>query len=183
MVAAYDGEAVADDDIWAQRTKWASQQITKTQRDVLASWPETLVLEINGLGPTLFCHGSPRNDDEVITRVTPARRLGEMLAATVEDVIVCGHTHVQFDRAHEGKRIVNAGSVGMHSEGRPGAYWVLLGPDVELRRTFYDVEGAAELILASGFPEPDWLVERLTLDDPSLAETMSVYRERAATRL
>jgi diadenosine tetraphosphatase ApaH/serine/threonine PP2A family protein phosphatase len=103
-----------------------------------------------------------------------------MLASTAENVIVCGHTHVQFDRVHEGKRIVNAGSVGMHSEGRPGAYWVLLGPDVEMRRTTYDVERAAELIRTSGFPEPDWLVERLAADDPSLAETMSVYRERAA---
>jgi putative phosphoesterase len=181
MVASYDdGGAVTDDDVWARRTDWAARQITRAQRDLLDSWPETLVIDIDGLGPTLFCHGSPRSDDEVITRVTPPRRLDEMLASTAENVIVCGHTHVQFDRVHEGKRIVNAGSVGMHSEGRPGAYWVLLGPDVEMRRTMYDVERATELIRTSGFPEPDWLVERLTADDPSLAETMSVYRERAA---
>ena len=35
-------------------------------------------------------------------------------------------------------RWVNAGSVGMAYEDEPGAYWALLGPDVELRRTAYD---------------------------------------------
>jgi putative phosphoesterase len=184
IVACHDGATAADDDeIWARRNEWAAREITRAQRDVLDSWPETLVLDVDGLGPTLFCHGSPRSDDEVITRVTPAPRLDEMLASTAEDVIVCGHTHVQFDRAYGGKRIVNAGSVGMHSEGRHGAYWVLLGPGVELRRTLYDVERAAELILATGFPDPEWLVERLTADDPTLADTMSAYRERAATGL
>jgi diadenosine tetraphosphatase ApaH/serine/threonine PP2A family protein phosphatase len=167
--------------VWTRRVDWAARQITKAQRDVLEAWPETLVMDVDGLGPTLFCHGSPRSDDEVITRVTPAERLDGILASTAENVIVCGHTHVQFDRAHDGKRIVNAGSVGMHSEGRPGAYWALLGPGVELRRTQYDVEGAAELIRASGFPEPEWLVERLTANDPSIAETMSAYREQAAS--
>jgi diadenosine tetraphosphatase ApaH/serine/threonine PP2A family protein phosphatase len=155
--------------------------MTRAQRDLLDSWPETLVVDVDGLGPTLFCHGSPRSDEEVITRVTPARRLDPMVALTPENVIVCGHTHVQFDRVHEGKRIVNAGSVGMHSEGRPGAYWLLLGPGVAMRRTAYDVERAAELIRASGFPDPDWLVERLTANDPSIAATMSAYRERAAS--
>jgi diadenosine tetraphosphatase ApaH/serine/threonine PP2A family protein phosphatase len=181
MVASRNGETVGDDDVWARRTEWAARQITEAQRDVLGSWPETLVLDVDGLGPTLFCHGSPRNDEEVITRVTPPQRLDDLLASTAENVIVCGHTHVQFDRSHGGKRIVNAGSVGMHSEGRPGAYWLLLGPDVELRRTSYDVEAAAQLIRATGFPEPNWLVERLTADDPTIAETMSVYREGAAS--
>jgi diadenosine tetraphosphatase ApaH/serine/threonine PP2A family protein phosphatase len=98
-----------------------------------------------------------------------------------EDVIVCGHTHVQFDRAHRGKRVVNAGSVGMHLEGRPGAYWLLLGPDVELRRTAYDVEDAARQIRATGYPDPDELVERLAADDPAIAEEASARFERAAS--
>jgi hypothetical protein len=82
---------------------------------------------------------------------------------------------------HRGKRIVNAGSVGMHSEGRPGAHWFLMGPDVEARRTLYDLDDAVSRIRATDYPDPDELLERLTADDPSIAEEASALRERAAT--
>jgi putative phosphoesterase len=185
LVDHYDGtsmlgETVGEADVWVRRGKWAAEQITEAQRDFLASLPETLVLEIEGLGPTLFCHGSPRSDEEVITRLTPGTRLDELLSGVKETVIVCGHTHVQFDRAHGGKRVINAGSVGMHNEGRPGAYWLLIGPDVELRRTIYDVEDAAKRIRTTGFPDPDELLERLAANDPSIAEEASARFERAA---
>ena len=42
-------------------------------------------------------------------------------------LVVCGHTHMQFDRKVGATRVVNAGSVGMPF-GEPGAYWLLLGP-------------------------------------------------------
>jgi diadenosine tetraphosphatase ApaH/serine/threonine PP2A family protein phosphatase len=143
-------ETVGEDNVWVRRGAWAAQQITEAQRNVLASLPETVVLDIEGLGPTLFCHGSPRSDEEIITRLTADERLDEMLAGAAENVVVCGHTHVQFDRAHGGKLVVNAGSVGMHNEGRPGAYWLLMEPKVELRRTLYDIEDAAR-IRATGY--------------------------------
>ena len=187
LVNHYDGtsllpETVGADNVWVRRDEWGAQQITVAQRDFLASLPETVVLDIEGLGPTLFCHGSPRSDEEIITRLTPDKRLDEMLAGAAENVIVCGHTHVQFDRAHRGKRVVNAGSVGMHHEGRPGAYWLLMGADVELRRTRYDIEDAAKRIRSTGYPDPDALLERLTADDPSVAEEASALFERAATK-
>src|SRR3712207_7776889 len=49
-------------------------------------------------------------------------------------LVVCGHTHMQFDRTVDDIRIVNAGSVGMPFAA-PGAYWLLLGPDVRPMRT------------------------------------------------
>jgi len=187
LVDHYDGtsnlrETDGEDNVWVRRGEWAAQQITEAQRNFLASLPETLILEIEDLGLTLFCHGSPRSDEGIITRLTPAERLDEMLAGVAENVIVCGHTHVQFDRAHRGKRVVNAGSVGMYWEGRPGAYWLLVGPDLELRRTMYDIEDAAKRIRASGYPDPDELLERLTADDPCIAEEASALFERAATK-
>ena len=60
-----------------------------------------------------------------------------MFAGVTAPLIVCGHTHVQFDRSVAGKRIVNAGSVGMPFAPPPGAHWLLLGPNVELRQTAY----------------------------------------------
>jgi predicted phosphodiesterase len=186
VVDHYDGKPVSPDpggeeEVWMRRSQWVARQITEAQRNVLASFPETVVLDIDGLGPTLFCHGSPGSDAGIVTRLTPEKRLDELLAGVAEGVIVCGHTHVQFDRAHGGKRIVNAGSVGMHSEGRPGAYWLLLGPDVDLRRTIYDLEDAVRRIRATTYPDYDELLERLTVDDRSRADAASALFERAAT--
>lgn len=186
LVDQYDGttlRAPADrGNVWVRCEEWAAEQITHAQRDFLASLPETVVLDVEGLGPTLFCHGSPRSDEEVITRITPETRLDELLAATAENVIVCGHTHVQFDRTHRGKRIVNAGSVGMHLEGRPGAYWLLIGPNVGLERTMYDLDDAAKRIRATDYPGADELLDRLTATDPTIADEASARREQAATK-
>jgi putative phosphoesterase len=90
------------------------------------------------VGRVLFCHSTPRNDEEIFTRISPDERWGEALAGVDADVVVCGHTHIQFDRRIGDVRLVNAGSIGMPYEREPGAYWALLdGTEVELRRTEY----------------------------------------------
>jgi putative phosphoesterase len=90
------------------------------------------------VGRVLFCHSTPRNDEEIFTRVSSDERWGEALAGVDADVVVCGHTHIQFDRRIGDVRVVNAGSIGMPYEREPGAYWALLdGTEVELRRTEY----------------------------------------------
>src|SRR5262249_16782736 len=93
------------------------------------------------------------SDEEIVTRISPDSRFAGPLAGVSERVLVSGHTHVQFDRAVLGRRWINAGSVGMPYQGRPGAFWALLGPDVEFHDTPSDSEGASERILASGFPK------------------------------
>ena len=94
---------------------------------------------------------SPSADEPIFTRITPDDEVGDLLGGVEADLLVCGHTHVQFDRLlPTGLRIVNAGSVGMPYEGRRGAFWALLGPTVELRHTEYDVEAAAASIREAG---------------------------------
>ena len=117
----------------------------------VAGWPDTVTLDVDGLGPVLFCHGSPRSDTEMITALTPPARLEPMLAEVAEPVVVCGHTHIQFDRMIGDHRVVNAGSVGMPYEADPGAYWLQLGPEVELRHTEYDLPD----IGSTGWPD-EW---------------------------
>jgi putative phosphoesterase len=134
---------------------WMDDRLTPEQRAAVRSWPETVRLELEGLGHVLFCHGSPRRDDEVLTASTPHAQVAEALAGVSEEVVVCGHTHHQFDRTIAGRRLVNAGSVGVPYEGRPGAFWALLGPDVAFRRTEYDVSAAAERLRAAGLPGLD----------------------------
>ncbi len=104
-----------------------------------------------------------------------------MLEDVDEPVIVCGHTHVQFDRTIDGRRIVNAGSVGMPYQDEPGAYWAVLADNVELRRTEYDLDEAARLIAASGVPESDELIGILRRP-PSSEEASTHFEDLAAAR-
>jgi predicted phosphodiesterase len=181
LVALYDGTAAdgGETDVWGLRDRWAARQLTRAQRDFLAALPGTLALDVTGLGPTLFCHGSPRRDDEIITRATPEGRLRELLGGIAERVVVCGHTHVQFDRTVDGVRIVNPGSVGMPYEREPGAYWALLGPDVSLRRTSYDVAAAAAQFRGSAFPAADAFVGETFLAGPGPEEATAVLERLA----
>jgi hypothetical protein len=61
---------------------------------------------------------------------------------------------------------VNAGSVGMPF-GEPGADWVLLGPDVQLKHTLYDLNAAAERIRKTAFPWPNDFAEQYLLHPPT----------------
>ncbi len=165
--------------LWAERTRWSAAQLERGQRAWLAGLPDTQTLVVDGLGPVLFCHGSPRSDEEILTAISPEERVAAALAGVAEEVVVCGHTHVQFDRPVAGKRLVNAGSVGMPYAARPGAYWALLGPGVELRRTAYDVEAAADAIRVSGFPEAGALAAGNVLAVPSAEEATEQFERLA----
>jgi putative phosphoesterase len=171
-----DGGVMSD--VWRRRTDWMWEQIGGERRAFLGGLPETASLMVDGLGETLFCHGSPRSDEEAITALTTEERLRAILAEVAASVVVCGHTHHQFDRRVDGVRVVNAGSVGMPYEGRSGAYWAFLGPEVEHRRSEYDVEAAIAAIRASGYPEPEELVETLA-EPPSAEEAAQVLEQRA----
>jgi putative phosphoesterase len=143
--------------------------------DVVAGWSLTAQLDVDGLGPVLFCHGSPRSDEEILTRVSPEERVAAALAGLEAGVVVGGHTHVQFDREVAGRRLVNAGSVGMPYEGRTGAFWALLGPDVELRRTEYDAGHMIAALEALG--DPGALDRVGWLRDPPDPDEVSAYFE------
>jgi putative phosphoesterase len=96
---------------------------------------------LHGLPPTvqidrvLYCHATPRNDMDIFTVDTPAERIAFLFEDVDADVVVCGHTHMQFERTIAGKRVINSGSVGKPFEAKPGAYWTL---DLVHRFTQYD---------------------------------------------
>jgi predicted phosphodiesterase len=154
--------------------RWVVQQLQAEDEALLASWPTTLRLQVDGLGEVLFCHATPRSDTEIFTRLTPEDRLLGIFEGINAPLVVCGHTHMQFDRTIGGTRVVNAGSVGM-SFGEPGAYWLLLGPDVQLQRTSYDLAKAAGQIRGSRYPQADEFAARYVLQPPSETEMLDVF--------
>jgi putative phosphoesterase len=167
---------------WVSRTQWVHDRLSPEQRRFLDQLPEQTVLDIDGVGPALFVHGSPRSDEEIVTFFTADSRLREILQGVQQEIVVVGHTHSQFDRTLDGIRFVNAGSVGMPYEERPGAYWALLGPTVELKRTEYDLDQAVTAIRASGFPNVDDFVNRALVNRPSPREAAAFFEKVAAER-
>jgi diadenosine tetraphosphatase ApaH/serine/threonine PP2A family protein phosphatase len=132
---------------------WCAARLDDETRALVSTWPLTVVRELDGLGTVVFCHATPRDDEEILTRFTPDDAVQAALADAGGDVVVCGHTHVQFDRSPPGSaRVVNAGSVGLPYEGEPGARWLLIGDGVEHRRTPYDVDRALAELEPTGFP-------------------------------
>ena len=160
-----------------ERERWMQAHHTDAMREFLGTFEENVVVEVDGLGGVRFCHGSPRSDEECVTPETPEERVRDFIAGIDERVIVSAHVHIQFDREAARIRSVNAGSVGLPYEGRPGAYWALLGPDVELRRTEYDLDRAVEQFRASGQPNIEQIVE-LMLEPPEPREVIDDAEQR-----
>jgi predicted phosphodiesterase len=153
--------------------RWTAGEVISDHARVLASWPKTIQLEIPGLGEVLFCHGTPTSETDAFTRLTPEDVLLPVFDGLGVLLVVCGHTHMQFDRMIGTTRVVNAGSVGMPF-GRTGADWLLLGPDVELRNTSYDLADAAERIRATDYPQADSLATSLR-QPPSEEEILAQF--------
>jgi predicted phosphodiesterase len=153
---------------------WCREQLGVGATDRLAGAPLVRELDVDGLGTTLFCHATPRSDEEILTRITPEPAVAEAFERRAGAAVV-GHTHVQYDRRVGALRLVNAGSVGWPYEGRHGAFWALLGPGVELLSTTYDVDAAVEAIRSTGFPGAEDLAASLL--EPPTAEEATTYFE------
>jgi len=154
--------------------RWTTAQLQPELEPMLARWPKTVRLEIDGLGQVLFCHSTPRNETEVFTRLTAEDRLLPIFEELNAPVVVCGHTHMQFDRTIGRTRVVNAGSVGMPF-GEPGAYWLLLGSDIQLRHTAYDLAKATERIRATNYPQAEDFAAHNVLQPPSEKQMLEAF--------
>jgi putative phosphoesterase len=178
MVAALGGE-FSHASPWGARTRWAAERCTIAQMRLLSSLPTTVTLEIDGMGDVLFCHGSPRRDDEILTKVSPHSRLRAAMIGSVRPRVVHGHTHVQYERSVAGTHWICPGSVGLPYESEPGARWATFGPGVTLRRTPYDVERTIADVRAARFPDAEEFIEKYLLA-PSGPDEASAFFESLA---
>jgi diadenosine tetraphosphatase ApaH/serine/threonine PP2A family protein phosphatase len=159
---------------YRETMEWVARQLGPRDAEVLASWPATLEVEIDGLGDVLFCHATPRNDTEIFTRLTTDERLRPAFDGVHARIVVCGHTHMTFDRTVGSLRVVNAGSVGMPF-GAAGADWLLLGPDVERRHTPYDLDAAAARIRDTAYPQAEQFATQNVLRPPSAEQMLELF--------
>jgi hypothetical protein len=110
----------------------------------------------------------------VFTRQTPQEKIAPLFGNIREQLVVCGHTHMQFDRMIDKTRVVNAGSVGMSFQGN-GAFWLSLGSEVELRRSEYDLVDAAKRIRATSYPQAESFAEKNVLHPPTAEQMLAAY--------
>jgi predicted phosphodiesterase len=162
-------------------SQWAGEQLRPDQVDLLAGLPHPVTLEVGGFGPVVACHGSPRDDDEVVLVDTRLERWGEAFAGLPADVrtVLCGHTHMPFARLVDRRWVVNPGSIGM-PYGRPGGAWALLrGGQVSLRHTEVDLDAVCDRVVAeSGYEDREAWVEEYLRGRYSDADALPVFAPR-----
>lgn len=156
--------------------QWVAEQLRPSDELMLYGWPATTRMEIEGIGRVLFCHATPRNDTDIFTRLTADEVIAPVFANFDADVVVCGHTHMQFDRRLGDVRIINAGSVGMPF-GEPGAYWLVLGAEASLRRTTYDRADAAARIGATDYPLAKEFAAQYVHEPPTERKMLEIFSQ------
>ncbi|WP_431841001.1 metallophosphoesterase family protein [Calidifontibacter indicus] len=137
-------------------TPWAADQLSTEHVELLERLPHPLVLAVEGFGPVVFCHGSPRRDDELVLVDAPMSRWAAALSGLADDqmTVVCGHTHMPFVRLVDRRLVINPGSIGM-PYGRAGGSWALLhNGGVSLRHTHIDIDAAVSAVV-QGSTYPD----------------------------
>lgn len=158
--------------------EWTAAQLGEEHAAALSGWPATVSVR-SGDRRVLFCHATPRDDNEIFTSLTPLQRLEPVFGSVGADLVVCGHTHFQFRLQVAGVEVVNAGSVGMPFDA-PGAYWLLVvDGHAEFRRTDFDLEGAAARIRGTDYPQAEAFAGGNVLRPPA-RDVMEQRLEQAA---
>jgi diadenosine tetraphosphatase ApaH/serine/threonine PP2A family protein phosphatase len=163
--------------------EWVGAQMTGDQSAAVRAWPKTLRVAIPGVGDALFCHATPRDENEIFSRLTPDDLLQPVFDTLDCALVVCGHTHMPFVRTIGRTRVVNAGSVGMPFGGDTAAQWLLIegsdstlgAPAIEPRRTPYDVNAAADTIRATRCPLADEFFVRNLINPPAEQQMLDAF--------
>ncbi len=158
-----------------EQLRWCGAQLSDEEAAFVATWPTTVRLTIAPIGDVVFCHATPRNDLDIFVAQTPEAPLRPLFDDARAPLVVCGHTHMAFDRSIGTTRVVNAGSVGMPF-GTPGAHWLLIGQGIEFRLTSYDAHAAAASMRATLYPAREEFIERNVLHTPGAQEMTELLR-------
>lgn len=171
---AYDGTFTRTGSPTDALTEWTASLLSAEHRSLLAAATLTGSLELPGIGAIGFCHATARDDNEMVLVDSPIAHFQQAFASFDQPTVVVGHCHMPFDRLFDRRRLINAGAVGM-PYGHIGASWALIGPDVTLRRTSYDLDAAAQLMASSGMPDLQEFIDDNVCSSPSDAEALEVF--------
>lgn len=164
--------------------RWAAHALREDQVAVLAALPHPFTVDIAGFGPVLFCHGSPRDDDEVVLVDSPMAAWQSALSTVPDAVrtVACGHTHMPFVRLVDRRLVLNPGSIGM-PYGRAGGAWALLdGGQVSLRHTEIDVDAVcARIVAESEYPDREAWADEYIRSRNSDLDALTAFTPRVGS--
>ena len=162
-------------------TAWAATQLAPRHLELLAGLPHPVTMPVAGFGDVVFCHGTPRDDDEVVLVDTRMARWAEAFVDLPDEVrtVVCGHTHMPFVRLVDRRLVVNPGSIGM-PYGSVGGHWALLDQGtVSLHRTEIDVDAVcAEVVRDSAYPDAAAWADEYVRSTSSDADAIAAFGPR-----
>lgn len=135
---------------------FTGQETTDENKAYLRSLPKEVTLTFNEKTIRLV-HGSTRVINEYLKE--NSKEADEVMDELVEDILVCGHTHIPYAKYYGQKLLVNAGSVGKPKANNPNANYVIIDikdfdeineedscVEVEIVEVPYDFEKAAKKI-------------------------------------
>jgi predicted phosphodiesterase len=83
----------------------------------LARLPPLVRLPLDDGNELVLVHGSPADPTEPITHDMSDEEISALLGDDPADIVVCGGSHVPFERMVSGVRVINVGSVGEAPRG------------------------------------------------------------------
>lgn len=152
---------------------WCARQMKSEDVEWVSRWPASVTLT-GAAGPVFFCHATFRNDTEIFTAHTPSEAVQRAFASVEASLIVCGHSHMPFDRRAGRWRILNAGSVGIPFGDRR-ASWLLLGERPELRATAYDAGPVISEAVAAGYPDGPGSALTMIREPPATEAMLALF--------
>ena len=174
VAAAVDGAPPTPGDGAAEMAAFTAARLEPERARTLGDLP--LTVTVDGV---LFCHATPRSDEELVTRISTPERWAQVLAGVAAPLVVAGHTHQQDDRVVGGVRFVNAGSVGLPYEGFSDACWLWIEDGVpQLRRTAYDA-AAVGARMRDDFPPLAESVDASLIEPVDPMVVTKMFEERA----
>lgn len=127
---------------------FTAQETTEENKEYLRNLPKEATFTFNNK-TIRFVHGSTRVINEYLKE--NSKEADEVMSELVEDILVCGHTHIPYAKYYGEKLLINAGSIGKPKTNRPDANYVIINMsdsnvEVEIIEVAYDFEKIAKEI-------------------------------------
>lgn len=154
---------------------WCRERLSPEDFEFIKSFQDTHEIQFSNGVQLLAFHGSPTSTTDIIQAATPAEKLDVYFSDQPASVFIGGHSHIQMQRRHGKKLILNSGSVGnafefAFTQGNPprllpwAEYAIIeqsgLSFDVDLRRIYFDTRELLEIVQKSGLPGMDWWLKQ-----------------------
>lgn len=157
---------------------WTFDRLSRKNIKYLEKLPDQRVVTVQDLKLRVV-HGSPDSLSELLFPVEEKERFHEVLDNMDEDILICGHSHLQWFVGTRKKWAVNPGSAGIHFNREKCAEYAILtiednNPSVEHRKVPYDLKDLTERFHQSGLYEagPHW--SRSIIDSLDKGENLSL---------